>query len=50
MKKKAVMAEFKLLPRHFPPGGTEKDVVKYQDDGSPGRDLNTGLPEYEMCV
>jgi hypothetical protein len=49
MCKEAVMALFKVLSQHLP-GRTEKSHEETQDSGSSGRDLNTGLPEYEAGV
>jgi hypothetical protein len=49
MRKEAVVALFKVLPRHLP-GGTEEKQKITQDRRSPGRDLNPGPPEYETGV
>jgi hypothetical protein len=41
---------FKVLSRHFP-GGTELNHEEHlQNRRSPGRDFNTGPPEYEAGV
>jgi hypothetical protein len=50
MKKEAVVAYFKVLPRHLPEGTetTTKNLSRYSR--SPGRDLKPGPSEYEAGV
>jgi hypothetical protein len=43
------VVQFKALSQHLP-GGTEYKHEKLQGNGSPGRDMNVGPPEYEAGV
>jgi hypothetical protein len=43
------VVKFKAPSQHLP-GGTEYKHEKLQGNGSPGRDMNVGPPEYEAGV
>jgi hypothetical protein len=47
MRKKAVVAYFKVLPRHLPAGIKESHEKTCHNSQCPGRDLNSGPPDYE---
>jgi hypothetical protein len=47
IRREAVVAQLVILFGHFPGGTGENKEAVIQDSRSPGRDLNSRVPEYD---